>query len=62
MTFPDLKGKVAVVTGGSRGVGAAACRLLAANDVAFAAPYLASDAASCVNATTLDIAGRTLRL
>lgn len=31
MTFPDFKGRVAVVTGGSRGVGAAACRLLAAS-------------------------------
>lgn len=29
--YPDLKGKVAVVTGGSGGIGAAACRLLAAN-------------------------------
>src|SRR5437867_2346670 len=28
--FPDLKGKVVVVTGGSRSVGAAACRLLGA--------------------------------
>jgi 3-oxoacyl-[acyl-carrier protein] reductase len=30
-TYPDLAGKVAVVTGGSRGIGAATCRLLAAN-------------------------------
>lgn len=30
-TYPDLEGKVAVVTGGSCGIGAATCRLLAAN-------------------------------
>lgn len=30
-TYPDLAGKVAVVTGGSKGIGAACCRMLAAN-------------------------------
>jgi len=32
-TYPDLAGKVAFVTGGSRGIGATTCRLLAANGV-----------------------------
>ena len=32
-TYPDLEGKVALVTGGSRGIGAATCRMLAANGV-----------------------------
>ena len=32
-SYPDLKGKTAVVTGGSRGIGAATCHLLSANDV-----------------------------
>jgi NAD(P)-dependent dehydrogenase (short-subunit alcohol dehydrogenase family) len=30
-SYPDLAGKVAVVTGGPGGIGAATCRLLAAN-------------------------------
>jgi 3-oxoacyl-[acyl-carrier protein] reductase len=35
-TYPDLTGKVAVVTGGSRGIGAATAAALAANGVAVA--------------------------
>jgi 3-oxoacyl-[acyl-carrier protein] reductase len=36
-TYPDLAGKVAAVTGASRGIGAATCRMLAANGVRIAA-------------------------
>lgn len=36
-TYPDLTGKVAAVTGASRGIGAATCRMLAANGVRIAA-------------------------
>jgi 3-oxoacyl-[acyl-carrier protein] reductase len=32
-TYPDLAGRVALVTGGSKGIGAATCRVLAANEV-----------------------------
>jgi len=35
-TYPDLAGKVAVVTGGSRGIGAATARALASNGTAVA--------------------------
>ena len=35
-TYPDLAGKVAVITGGSRGIGAATARALAANGTAVA--------------------------
>jgi hypothetical protein len=31
--FPDLRGKIAIVTGGSRGIGAETCLALAENGV-----------------------------
>ena len=34
--YPDLSGRIAVVTGGSQGIGAATCRMLAANGVSVA--------------------------
>jgi 3-oxoacyl-[acyl-carrier protein] reductase len=43
-TYPDLDGKVAVVTGGSKGIGAATCRMLAANGVRVAVSARSRDA------------------
>jgi 3-oxoacyl-[acyl-carrier protein] reductase len=47
-TYPDLAGKVAAVTGGSRGIGAAACRLLAANGVSVAVNGRSPDALDAI--------------
>ena len=44
-TYPDLAGKAAFVTGGSKGIGAATCRLLAANGVRVAVVARGLDAA-----------------
>jgi 3-oxoacyl-[acyl-carrier protein] reductase len=43
--YPDLAGKTAFVTGGSKGIGAATCRLLAANGVKVAVVARGSDIA-----------------
>ena len=43
MTLPGFTGRVAVVTGGSRGIGAAACRLLVADGARVAAVGLDPD-------------------
>lgn len=43
-TYPDLVGKVALVTGGSKGIGAATCRMLGANGVKVAVNARSSDA------------------
>src|SRR5262245_66668284 len=41
--YPDLAGEVAVVTGSSRGIGAATCRMLAANGAKGEATAVAAD-------------------
>jgi 3-oxoacyl-[acyl-carrier protein] reductase len=51
VTYPDLRGKTAIVTGGSRGLGAAQ------DDVTGAALFLLSDASGWITGATLDIAG-----
>lgn len=47
-TFPDLAGKVAVVTGGSRGIGAETCRFFAANGMKVAVSGRDKDAIGSV--------------
>lgn len=47
-TYPDLAGKVAVVTGGSRGIGAETCRFFAANGMKVAVGGRDTDALATV--------------
>jgi len=54
-TYPDLAGRVAVVTGGSKGIGAATCRVLAANRVKVA--VVARDQAG-IDATVAGLRGQ----
>ncbi|MFD1936819.1 MULTISPECIES: SDR family NAD(P)-dependent oxidoreductase [Nonomuraea] len=58
--YPGLDGKVALVTGGSRGIGAAACRALAANGVSVAVTGRDSAAVARVVASITDEGGRAL--
>jgi 3-oxoacyl-[acyl-carrier protein] reductase len=47
--YPDLAGKTAFVTGGSKGIGAATCRLLAANGAKVAVVARGLDAAEALS-------------
>lgn len=53
-TYPDLRGKVAVVTGGSQGIGRACCRMLVANGVKVA---VASRSAGPLEETVAELTG-----
>jgi 3-oxoacyl-[acyl-carrier protein] reductase len=59
-TYPDLAGKVAVVTGGSRGLGAATCRALAANDAKVVVNGRDNDAIDGVVAELRDIGAEAI--
>ncbi|MEU7898234.1 SDR family NAD(P)-dependent oxidoreductase [Nonomuraea sp. NPDC049152] len=58
--YPGLDGKVALVTGGSRGIGAASCRALAANGVKVAVTGRDTAAVDRVVASITDEGGRAL--
>ena len=58
--YADLAGKVAVVTGGSRGIGAATARALAANAVAVAVVGRDQTAIDATVATIVDGGGRAI--
>ncbi|MDQ6605497.1 MAG: SDR family oxidoreductase [Actinomycetota bacterium] len=58
--YPDLEGKTAVVTGGSRGIGAATARALAANGAAVAIIGRDEQALAAVSASILASGGRAL--
>jgi 3-oxoacyl-[acyl-carrier protein] reductase len=59
-SYPDLDGKVAVVTGGSRGIGAATATALAANGVAVAVVGRDERALAAVTASIADQGGNAL--
>ena len=59
--YPDLRGKVALVTGGSRGIGAATCRALAASGAKVAVNGRDEAAIQAVVASIRDAGGGTGR-
>ena len=60
--YPDLAGKVALVTGGSKALGAAACRALAANGVAVAVSGRDTEALDRVTAGITATGGRAVAI
>jgi 3-oxoacyl-[acyl-carrier protein] reductase len=60
-TYPDLAGKVAVVTGGSRGLGAAACHALGANGVKVAVNGRDESAIAAVVSELTDAGGDAMQ-
>ena len=60
VSYPDLAGKVAVVTGGSRGIGAATARALAANGAAVAVVGRDQTALAEVTAAINSAGGRAI--
>jgi 3-oxoacyl-[acyl-carrier protein] reductase len=58
--YPDLAGRTALVTGGSRGIGAATCRALAANGVRVAVNGRDRAALDAVVAQISDLGGRAI--
>ena len=59
-TYPDLEGKVAVVTGGSKGIGAACCRMLGANGVKVVVNGLDEDGVDAVVGEVNDAGGEAI--
>ncbi len=58
--YPDLAGKVAVVTGGSKGIGAACCRMLVANHAKVAVNARSQTAIDAIVSELVDAGGEVI--